>query len=368
MTDPSIECFDDVAAPVFVLEPDAQKLPRYTGWNTFAELKSGLAREQVIGKTAREVYAGRMGQTAFERHMLAIETGQSATYEIELPINDQQIWVRTTLNPQKNDAGEVCRIVGTSIDISPEQEASRLRASLATAASETEQFIAIAAHDLRTPMRNIKILIEMLREDFEDHGDGKVDLINLLEEVAIKSGGLISDVLTHAHEANVLPEQIPFDFGLLCQSIRDVLDPQGLHEVNWPNIVLQGDKTAFKIVLRNLLDNAIKHGGKPNMRIDISARQSSANMISVSVQDDGVGFDNPGMDLFNTGTFRPDSGYGLLGVRRLLTARGGHIAVEKTASGVSGAVTFSLPGIIAEAADDTGTVAQLHPLRRRATR
>ncbi|MBW4707953.1 PAS domain-containing sensor histidine kinase [Roseobacter sp. YSTF-M11] len=368
MTDPFFACFDHVAAPVFVLEPDTANVPRYVGWNSFAETRSGLAREQVIGKTALEVYAGRMGQTAYDRHVHAIQTGQAATYEVELPIAGREIWVRTTLDTLCDTDGKVCRIVGTSIDISAEQEASKLKTSLVTAASEMEQFIAIAAHDLRTPMRNIQTLVEMLREDFEDHGDGKIDLIDLLDEVAIKSSRLISDVLTHAHDANVLPEQLPFDFGLMCQTVCDVLDPQALHEICWPDTVLQGDKTAFQIVLRNLLDNAIKHGGKPKLKIDISVHHAADSQISICVRDDGKGFANPGREFIDTGTFRPDSGYGLLGVRRLLTARGGAIEVEQNPHLIGGAVTFTLPGVIVAETDETADQSNIRPLKRRASR
>jgi len=53
----------------------------------------------------------------------------------------------------------------------------------------------MAAHDLRTPMNNVKTMADMLRHDFQDMGDGKLELINMLERVAVKSTNLINDVL-----------------------------------------------------------------------------------------------------------------------------------------------------------------------------
>lgn len=64
-------------------------------------------------------------------------------------------------------------------------------------APDMAHFVALAAHDLRTAMRNIRTLTEVLRKAFQDHGDGKTALTDLLEDVAAKSGCPIAEVLDY---------------------------------------------------------------------------------------------------------------------------------------------------------------------------
>ena len=344
MTDPSFECYDHIAVPVFVLETDANGIPRYVACNTCASCNMGLETDEVIGQTARELYMGRFGQTMFLRHLKTFAEGKTTTYEREYARPEGTKWESITLTPQLDDAGNVKRIVVTNIDVTHEHQIRAANTSLVTATAEMEQFVAIAAHDLRAPMRNVKILSEFLRDAFEDHGDGKVELLDLLDEVADKSSILISEVLLQAQQVNVPPKRVSFDISELCQSICDVLDPRALHVITWTPEIIQGDKATFQIALRNLLDNAIKHGGEKRLEISISVAQKDEKTLSVCITDNGKGFDNPGLVFIETGKYATDCGYGLLGVRRLLTARGGTICVADTNPRQGGIVTFTLPG------------------------
>ncbi|WP_299499129.1 PAS domain-containing sensor histidine kinase [uncultured Roseobacter sp.] len=346
MTDPFFDCFEHVAASVFVTEPDAQGVLRYTGWNSAAETAFDLPRARVIGRTARDVFPGACGDAMYESQALAFAMGDTAVSEVILPIEGRSKRMRTTWIPKRGSDGTILRLIGTATEASPMLHSYAPEAPIMKPMTEREQFISLAAHDLRTPMRNISILIDMLREDFEDRGDGKLELIDMLEDVAVKSGELIRDVLSHTQETTAHPCEGPFDLGLLCQTLCDVLDPWAAHDIRWPDMVVDGDKTAFQIVLRNLLDNALKHGKKSKLHVDISVHSAAPGMVSVVVQDDGLGFDNPGQAFLETGSFRSDSGYGLLSVRRLLLARGGKISIDEMSGNGGSAITFSLPGSI----------------------
>lgn len=84
---------------------------------------------------------------------------------------------------------------GTSVDLTQEQNTRDAQVSFKTIATEMEQFVTMAAHDLRAPLRNMSMIAEMLSEGFVDHGDGKVELIIMPDDLAQKSMVLISDVL-----------------------------------------------------------------------------------------------------------------------------------------------------------------------------
>lgn len=346
MTDKQSELFDAVEASIFVLELDQEQVPRYVSWNRAAERQSGLLRTAVIGKTARDVYAGPEGEAEYARHLAAARSDTATVYETKSPAAGLSTWWRTTLKSLQIDMDTRQYIVGTSIDVSHEHDVRRLEKTIASFQSEAEQFVALAAHDLRAPMRNISILTEMLRENFNDAGDGKLELINLLEEVALKSDGLLREVLNHTQDVSSKPQHENFNLHHLCQSLCAVLDPQSEHIIRWPKVTISADKTAFQIVLRNLLDNAIKYGEKSPLSIDITLSQHNSAYIEVQVRDDGPGFAFAGRALADTGSLRSDKGFGLFTIRRLITARGGNIYIDDKPDEEGCSIRFTLPGTI----------------------
>lgn len=342
--DPRFAQLDLISSAVFVLETDDEGEPRYVAFNAFARRVAGRPLSDYIGRTAAEVYGGAMGRTALQRHREVVTSGQSITYEIDLPLAGKTRAVRTTLVPVKPDDSDKWLLYGTAIDLSQERSAREARITFDTIATEMEQFIAMAAHDLRAPMRNMSQIAQLLRDNFVDHGDGKVELIDMIEEVAGKSMALITDVLNHAHAVEVADVTTRFNFSALCRDICDVLDPHGNHRFTYPSIEVAGDRTAYQIALRNLIENAIKYGGRDALQIDVSLRQGGADMLDLQISDDGTGFDDTALEFLNGGSFKTDSGYGLLGVRRMVLARGGKMTAGNRTTGSGAVVRFSLPG------------------------
>jgi signal transduction histidine kinase len=339
-----LECLDFIETSVFVLDVDENGEPIYTGFNLHAQTKSGISLDDVIGKTAKEIFSGRGGQAAYARHKEVIKTGRAQEYEIRLPFRYDVHLLRTTLKPVKDAAGNVIRLIGTSTDHTQEEIGREVQASVTKITHEMEDFITMAAHDLRTPMRNVHHIADMLRDDFQDLGDGKIDLINLLEDVAIKATSLISDVLAHAQATKSSKETVTFDFVELCRELCGILDPLGTHKISFAGGHITGDKTAYQIVIRNLLDNAFKHGGRDQLILSIKVSAANDDMIEVSVRDDGQGFENPGIAFLGNGKLRTDSGFGLLGIRRLVQSRGGNISAETPNVGQGSLIKFTLPG------------------------
>lgn len=341
---PGFEMLDHLASPVFVLAPDDQGVPRYLGFNVHARSYARRPLEDFIGRTALEVYPGAGGKTAFERHVEVLNSGMPMTYEIELPLAGKIRAVRTTLVPQKSADGTVAYLYGSSIDLTAEREIREAQVSFKTATREMEEFIAMAAHDLRSPMVNMSTIADLLLDEFEDRGDGKLELIEMIADVAQKSNALISDVLSHANAVETIDSRSRFNCAALCRDICDVLDPQNEHRFTYTSVDVSTDRTAMQIGIRNIIDNAIKYGNRDRLNIDITVQRSEGGMLNVIVSDDGEGFSEHALDFLNGGAFKPASGYGLLGVRRMVQARGGRMTAKNMDVGSGGVVCFTIPG------------------------
>jgi PAS domain S-box-containing protein len=109
--------YDGVEHLIFVINIEADGEIRWVGWNTATERATGLSSDFVQGKTPEE-WAGLEEGTAIRQkvlHCLSIET--TFTYEECLTFNEQPTWWLTTLNPLKDAAGKIYRIVGTTFGI-----------------------------------------------------------------------------------------------------------------------------------------------------------------------------------------------------------------------------------------------------------
>ena len=341
---PDYDQLDLIASPIFVLEVDEEGVPRYVAFNAYAREKSGKPLSHYLGRSAREVYPQAYGRTAYARHCEVARSGKQMVYELDLPLDGVTHSIRTTLVPYCDPETGQQLLYGSSEDMSVEQATRERQVSFDTLTQEMEQFVALAAHDLRTPMRNMALLADMLKEDFVDHGDGKAELLDMMQHVAKKSMVLISDVLSHARTTEMTAARTNFDLSHLCRDICDVLDPHEKHQFSCTAAQVSTDRTAMQIALRNIIDNAIKFGGKVPLKIDIRVQRGAEDMLDVVISDDGGGFSDAAIKFLSGGAFRASSGYGLLGVRRMVEARGGTITASNASENNGAVIRFCLPG------------------------
>lgn len=336
--------FDLISTAVFVLELNQKAEPVYVAFNTSAQKLLGRPLTDYLGHTALTVYPQDYGHSVYARHCKVCDSGTPLTYQLELPLGGKTRTIRTTLCPKLDNTGKVTQLFGSFVDITSEISAQVARVQFDTLASEMEQFVALAAHDLRAPMRNITIIADMLREDFVDHGDGKIELLDTLDNIAEKSMGLIADVLLHVETVKTENSESVFSFPALCRDIRDTLDPSATHKISTSNATISADRTAMQIALRNLTDNAIKHGGRDCLDIRIDVRLGQPGLLEITLSDNGKGFPKDALKIMNTGRVRAQSGYGLFAIKRLISARGGTLVAHNLPDNNGAVVQFSLPG------------------------
>lgn len=174
-------------------------------------------------------------------------------------------------------------------------------------------------------MRHVTMLADMLRENFEDLGDGKLELIASLEQVAGQATELITDLLSHAQTTTTVRAPETFSLNTICRDVFVMLDPFDHNDFQCDETRILADRATLLIALRNLIDNAFKHCGRDHVQMRIRAKAKD-DTIEIIVLDNGKGFKDPAMaflgGFLDGGGLRTDSRYGLLGVRRMIEARG----------------------------------------------
>jgi len=331
--------------PVFTLLPDAAGVPRFHFANDAFLATTQRRAAELIGQTARDVFAPPYGAWLHQQFITALtrQGSQSFTARIDCGISDQRFHI--TLSAVQAD-GVPDHIIGTSTPL-PAHQLDRPATNLLP---DTEAFIALAAHDLRAPMRNIRQLADMLRDTRPADQAERAMLIDLIDDVAHKSDLLTADVLSHVQTVQTAPETAAFDLGLMCRNICDALDPQRAHRVIWPEAFVETDRMALQTTLRNLIENAMKHGGKAHMSITVSLKESSDGLLHLRVRDNGKGIGHAATEFPGGEGAASHSGYGLSALRRLLKARGGTLEIASPGKVQGGVVALSLPGRILQVA------------------
>jgi signal transduction histidine kinase len=348
------DILDHVAVPIFVLRPDRDRKVVYAFWNRAAERMGNRRREDVLGKSALEVYSGAFAQAAYNRHVDVFNTGRSATYELMLDINGAPQEVQTTLSPVKSFDGSVLVAIGTSVIMSALRAAQQREieqlAMIEATKSEMESYLAFAAHDLRSPMRRMLGLAELMQEELPDDAGEAREIAQMMEQVSQKAEELIGEVLEFNLAVNATSGTEDIDLGTLCRDIFLVLDPMQLHDLEAMPARLHGDKVALQIILRNLVDNALKHTDKSVVRVRIEHTYENGT-VWIIVADNGPGLPEDQLDFFEGQTFTYGNGFGLLGIRRLVQMRRGELHADTPPEGGT-RFRLTLPGLVYS--DDSG--------------
>lgn len=218
---------------------------------------------------------------------------------------------------------------------------------LARANRDLEDFASIVSHDLNAPMRTMRYLTDELEGRLRDRDAG--DPLATLDQIRGLSRRLttmMSGLLEYSSVGRKRDAIETVDTRQLIEAIVLALPrPPGFRIAicgNWPR--LRTLVPPLDLVLRNLLDNAVKHHDRPDGTITVTAHEQP-DLIEITVADDGPGIAEehreavflPFRTLASPGT-DSGSGLGLAMVKRTIEQIGGRLSLSSSALGGRGTV------------------------------
>ena len=227
------------------------------------------------------------------------------------------------------------RLTGMILDV---DERVRAEQRLAAANRQLDGFASLVAHDLKATLRHITSLADVLHEEYGACLDEIAhDYIGRIKGSGEVAAGIIRDLHAYAKTGTTPLYPAPIDLGLLVQEVRGSLSLDGAAEhVDWhigalPTV--QADPTQMRMLLQNLLANAIKftrHSDEP--RIWVEGTQLDDAEVELRVRDNGAGFAQRHHEsIFEAfqrahepGDFE-GSGIGLANVARIVARHGGRV-------------------------------------------
>ena len=178
-----------------------------------------------------------------------------------------------------------------------EQRVLARTAELDATNKELEAFSYSVAHDLRAPLRHMDGFIRLLKKHASTSLDEKNQrYLGIISDSARQMGLLIDDLLAFSRVGRA---ELQLRLVSLQQLVQEAM--QELHEetlgrnIDWkigPLPEAMVDRSMMRLVLINLLANAMKFTGKrERAEIEVGASSNEVDEIVVFVRDNGVGFD-----------------------------------------------------------------------------
>lgn len=252
-----------------------------------AELTGGArSSDELLGRMPRS----RVNETslpAMAAQIVAMVEGEEsfeAVYQTRnyegTPVWVDVRWIRSpgfTANPDS--------VVTAIRDITDEVEARKAAADLMKAKDE---FIASVSHELRTPLTAIVGLADELNSSYEELDEmERRELISLVASQSHEMASIVEDLLVAARadidQITVIPEEI---------SVTENLE-RVIKEFGWAETIDRptgdcrafADPIRFRQIMRNLIANAHRYGGKERRVIG----SHDGELITIEVRDSGSG-------------------------------------------------------------------------------
>lgn len=219
---------------------------------------------------------------------------------------------------------------------------------------DKSEFVAMVAHDLRSPMAAVLGFAETLYLRWDDLEDAsKMQIVRALMRSSRNLNRFIDNALqVTSLEAGEFTYDIePFDLGSV---VRSTVEGMGPTEVARFNVSIEaalppalGDHRRQWQILTNLLANAIKFS-PPDASVDVAVRRHGAE-LEVSVRDHGIGIHEDDVPKLFRRFTRLDqargsvgTGLGLYMCKQMVEAQGGEITVESR-PGAGSRFSYTIP-------------------------
>jgi len=268
------------------------------------------------------------------------DDGESRQVPVDLPNDPSGDAGLARVHPYRDHGARVVGVIFSVADVSElkttQRSLEQQNTALKRANEDLERFAYIASHDLKSPLRSVRTMLEFLRSDL---GPGlsaeNTEHLDLVSERVHQMEQMIQDLLTYSRVGRQGGTPRAVDVGaLVAAQLELVAPPAGFEIVVDPDLpTITTDPGLLEHVVRNLVGNAVKHHDGAAGRIEVRAI-AGAQVPTIEIADDGPGiprrYQERIFEIFQKAGARADvggSGMGLALVKKAVERNGGALEV-----------------------------------------
>jgi PAS domain S-box-containing protein len=337
---------------------------RFITLNKKAETVLGKAfKGPIIGEKITDINPSVVGTQSFQDLLDAFKGNIIIRDKVKTTIGEDQYYEHNYV-PLYNEDGEVYAVMVISHDITENIRQMEELRKLSESDVQKNNFIAMASHELKTPITSIKGYVQLLLNAFDKNKEKEKQLPPLLVRSSLISVDkqitrltrLISELLdlTKIETGTLELKKESFSLNQLAiETVEDILYTNTKHEINLYHdfqAYVFADKDRIGQVMINFLTNAIKYS-PDNNKIDVFIHQATNGQVAFTVKDNGIGIDKEEQGKIFERFYRakgkeeqtyPGFGIGLFIANEFVQKHGGHVSVESE-KGKGSVFTFTLP-------------------------
>ena len=248
---------------------------------------------------------------AIQRAIMA-EGVYNAEYRVRHP-NEEIRWIKSFGKAMYNEQGKPVKLVGMILDITEHKEfAEELSRQVRERTAELKQtnadllqFAHVASHDLKEPVRKVKIFSGRIRDEFKKNLPEQAHVyLNKIQHSTDRMLAMIEGVLMYSTlsnlnkvmekvDLNAVVTEIQKDLEILIEEKKAVIETDQLPVINGVPVLMYQ-------LFYNLINNALKFAQNTgNCQIDIRYTQETVTGVlyaKITVSDNGIGFSNDQVD------------------------------------------------------------------------
>ncbi len=219
-----------------------------------------------------------------------------------------------------------------------QNELRKRNAELEKANAELEKFVYSASHDLRAPLASVLGLARLAKA--ENHNPDLDDYLNKIETSVDKLDLLLHHIINYYRGMKLEEQHVEISFEKLFKEALESFEHyENARQIKFSvkvnqSAVFKGDESRLKIVLNNLISNAIKYQRPEESNKEVVLQANHENgWASIEVADNGIGIESDNKDkiftMFNRSASKnAGSGIGLYIVKETLNKLSGTIDVD----------------------------------------
>jgi PAS domain S-box-containing protein len=337
---------------IFMLDRDG----RVASWNGGAQRMKGYSAQEIIGQHFSVFYSRDALDKKWPEQELAMarEHGRFEDEGQRVRKNGTTFWAHVVVTPLYDAQSTLMGYAKVTRDLTDRKRVEALE----KAERQTNEFLAMLAHELRNPLAPISNALNLLsRKPASDATEQWVR--EVLQRQTGQMSRLVDDLMdvSRITRSAISLVRKPVDMRHVVRvaadaSLQWVEERRHALSLDLPDheLVVLGDEARLVQVMQNLLDNAAKYTPEGG-RIEVRARREEGAVL-VAVQDNGIGMENEmlrsAFDLFRQGRQgldRPEGGLGvgLTLVQRLVAMHGGTVEAFSAGPGKGSEFRVRLP-------------------------
>ncbi|MBK0403462.1 PAS domain S-box protein [Adhaeribacter sp. BT258] len=274
-------------------------------WNKGAEKIKGYKASEIVGRHFSTFYTPDDQATQKPQRLLekAIKNGRAQDEGWRVRKNGSHFWANVTITTLHNDDGEITGFSKVTRDLTELKKAQATLLNMQRIEArndELEQLTYITSHDLQEPLRNISSFIDVFREDYSQKlDDTGTEMLQFIKAATARMSDLINGLLDYgrlgrnSEATEINTQQVVQE---ICADLNTLIRETGAEIVTQPLPVIVGFRTELRLLLQNLISNAIKFRKpdvKPQVRISAELVQDKWKF---AIKDNGIGIESQYLD------------------------------------------------------------------------